>query len=78
MAELKLLDDNNLMLDNGSDGNLSDDKDPNVENVIDQPSIEGIPEGEPSAIKGGSSNIDKDMTGRHLSKISQDDVHLLS
>ena len=67
MAELKLLDDNTLMLDNGSDGDQSDDKDPNVKNMLDQPSIDGILEGGPSAIKDGPSNIDKDITGTHHS-----------
>ena len=65
MAELKLLDDDTLMLDNGSDGNQSDDEYPIVENMLDQPIIDGIPEGEPFAIKDRSSNIDKAMTGTH-------------
>ena len=63
MAKLKLLDKNTLMLDNGSDGDQSDDEDPNVENILDQPPIKGILEGEPSAIKDGLSNSDEDMTG---------------
>ena len=78
MLELKLLDNNSPMLDSGSDGDQSDDKAPNVKNMIDQPRIEGIPEGDPSAIKNGSSNSDEDMAGTHHSKINQDDVNLLS
>ena len=66
------------MLDNGSDGDQSDDKDPNVKNILDQLSIAGIPEGEPSVIKDDPSNIDEDMTGTHHSKINQDDLNLLS
>jgi hypothetical protein len=58
MDEIKQLNDNTLLLDNGSDGNQSDDKDPNVKNMIDQPRTDGIPEGEPSAIKDGPSNSD--------------------
>ena len=46
--------------------------------MLDQPSADGIPEGEPSAIKDGLSNIDKDMAGTHHSKLNQDDVNLLS
>ena len=65
MAKLKLLDDNTLMVDNESDGNQSDNGDHNVKNMLDQPSIDGIPEGEPFAIKDRSSNIDKAMTGTH-------------
>ena len=78
MAKLELLNDSTLMVDNESDGNQSDDEDPNVKNMSDQPSIDGIPEGEPSAIKGGLSNIEEDMTGTYHSKINQDDVNLLS
>ena len=44
----------------------------------DQPSIEVIPEGKLSAIKDGSSNSDKDMTGTHQSIINQDDANLLT
>ena len=66
------------MLDTGSDVDQSDDKYPNVKNMIDQPRIEGIPEGQPSAIKDGLSNSDKDMTKTHNSKINQNDVNLLS
>ena len=64
------------MLDNGSDGDQSDDKDPNVENMLDQPIIDGIPKGEPSTIKDDSSNIVEDMTGTHHSQINQDYVNL--
>ena len=46
--------------------------------MIDQPRMEGIPEGERSAIKDGSSNSDEDMTRIHHSIIDQDDVNLLS
>ena len=66
VVDLKLLDDNTLMLGNGLDGNQSDDKELNVKNMIDQPRIEGIPYGEP--------NSGKDMTRTHHSKINQDDV----
>ena len=63
MDELKQLDNNTLMLDNGSNGDQSDDKDLNAKNMLDQPNIDGILEGEPSATKDGSPNIDEDMTG---------------
>ena len=56
------------MVTTGSDDNRFDDKDPNVENMLDQLSIDGIPEGEHSAIKDGSSNINKEMIGTHHSK----------
>ena len=46
MNELKQLDDNTLMSDNGSDGDQYDDRDLNTDNMIDQPHIENIPEGE--------------------------------
>ena len=76
-TELELLDDNALMVDSGSDSNQSDDKDLNVENILDQPSIDGVPEGEPSAINAGLSNIDEDTNETHHSRINQDDTILL-
>ena len=79
MDEFKQLDnDDTLMSDNGSDGNQYYDKDLNANNMIDQPHIESIPGGEPSIIKDGLSNSDKDITRTHYSTINWDDVNLLS
>ena len=47
-----------LMLNNGSDGDQYNDKDHDADTMLDQPHIEGVPEGEPSAIKDGSFNSD--------------------
>ena len=42
--------------------------------MLEPPRVDGIPEGEPSAIKDGSSNIDKNMSESHHCKINQDDA----
>ena len=44
MDELKQLDNDTLMSDNGSDGNQYEYEDHNANNMLDQPHIEGIPE----------------------------------
>ena len=77
MAKLKLPNNNALQLDSGSEGDQSEDEDPSVNNSLDPQRINSIPEGEPSAIEHGSSNIDKDMTEPHHSKMNQDDATLI-
>ena len=67
-AELELLDNITLMVYSRSNGDQFDEEDPNVENMLHQPSTDGILEGEPSAIKDRSSDTDKDMTETHHSK----------
>ena len=50
MDKLKQLDNNTLRLNNGSDGDQYDDKDHDDDNMVGLPHVEGVPEGEPSAI----------------------------
>ena len=78
MGELKQLDENTLMSDNGSDCDQYDEEDLNADKMIDQPHIAGIPEGGPSVIKDGSSNSDEDIARTRHSTVHQDDVNLLS
>ena len=66
------------MLNNGSEGNQYDDKDHDADNMLDLPHVEGVPEGEPSAIKDTSFESDKDITRTHHSTLKQDDVKLPS
>ena len=68
MDELKQLDDETLMKDNGPDGDQYDDEDLNADNVI-----EGIPKGDPSVIKDGSFNSDEDTTSTHHLTTNQDE-----
>ena len=49
-AKLELPDNNTLPVDSGSEGDQSNDEDPNVKNMLDPPRNDGIPEGEPPAI----------------------------
>ena len=80
MDELKQLDDVTLNLNNGSGGNQYDDEDHDADSMLmsDLPHVEGVPEGEPSAIKDTSFESDKDITRTHHSTLNQDDVNLLS
>ena len=78
MDELKQLDDDTLMSDNGPDGDQHNDEDHNADNMLDQLYIEGIPEGELSVIKNGLFNIDKHITRTHQSTLNQDDNNLPS
>ena len=66
------------MLNNRSDGDQCDDEDHNTDNVLDQPHIRGVPEGEPSVIKDGLFNSDEDITRTQHSTPNQDDINLLS
>ena len=78
MAKLELLDNNALQLDSGSEDNQSKDKDSSVDNILDPPRIDGIPEGKPLAIEDESSNIDKEMSESHYSEINQYYATLIS
>ena len=78
MVELKPLNNNTLMLDNSSTSDQSNDKDPTVKIMIDQPRIKVILGGDLSAIKDRLFNSDEDTTRTHHSKMNKNDVNLLS
>ena len=77
MTKLQRLDNNALQLHDGFEDNQSEDKDSNFNNnILDLDRINGIPAGEPSAIKDGLSNIDEEMPESHYSESDQEDTIL--
>ena len=74
MDELKQLDGDTLGSNIEPDGDQHDDEDDNPVNIGIPPHIEGVPAGEPSAIR--EESFDKDEPTN--STINQDDVNLLS
>jgi hypothetical protein len=65
MDKLKQLDEDTLRLNNGSDGDQHDDGDHNDGNMVDLPHVEGVPEGEPTAIRDEFSDSDVNITRTH-------------
>ena len=78
MEELKLLDGDTFSLNNGSDGDQHDGEDHDHDNMVDPLHVEGVPEGEPSAIQDESFGSDEDIPRPHHSTLNQDAVNLLS
>ena len=78
MNKLKQLADDTLKLNNGSDGDQHDGEYHDDDNMLDLPHVEGVPEGESSAIKDESFDSDEDIPRTHHSTLNQDDVNLLS
>ena len=66
MDELKQLDGDTPSLNNGSDGDQHDDEDHDDDNMVDLPHVEGVPEGEPSAIQDELFDSNKDTYNKNL------------
>ena len=77
MVDLEILDIHTLPVDNGLEWDQSEEEYFTAKNMRDPPRIDSIPEGEPSAIGDGSSNIDEDVSESHHSKINQDNETLI-
>ena len=77
MTELQQLDNADLQLDNRSEDDQLEDEDSTLEDGIPDPDgIDKIPEGKPTAINDGSSNIDKETSESYYSESDQEDATL--